>query len=149
MAELQFIPVEEKENLEEFRKLLICLFPVPYPKSFFNDIIAGKIFAFLVRSNSEVVGCLSWRVLNSERGEIELLNFGVLVLHRRKGIGGKMLDFVLQKSSAKAVKLYVQTSNEDAIKFYENNCFKIVGTEDHYYPRLSPPSAHLLTLEID
>ena len=43
---------------------------------------------------------------------------------------------------------HVQTSNEEAIKFYERFDFKIVGTKEDYYKRIEPPDAYILEKEL-
>ena len=51
------------DNLETFKHTIrLCLFPVGYPKSFFRDVVAGKICAFLLAVGARgVVGCVAWR----------------------------------------------------------------------------------------
>ncbi len=38
----------------------------------------------------------------------------------------------------------MQTSNEDAIRFYQRAGFEVGGTVENYYKRLDPPHAVLL-----
>ena len=51
------------DNVETFKHTIrLCLFPVGYPKSFFRDVVAGKISAFLLAVGARgVVGCVAWR----------------------------------------------------------------------------------------
>ncbi len=47
-----------------------------------------------------------------------------------------------------AVALHVQTSNEEAIRFYEKQGFRRLGVVENYYKRLDPPHAQLLRLDL-
>ena len=51
------------DNVETFKHTIrLCLFPVAYPKSFFRDVAAGKVSAFLLAVGARgVVGCVAWR----------------------------------------------------------------------------------------
>ena len=51
------------DNVETFKHTIrLCLFPVGYPKSFFRDVVAGKVSAFLLAVGARgVVGCVAWR----------------------------------------------------------------------------------------
>ena len=70
-------------TMPQFKKMLILLFPVPYPPFYFKSILANNASAYLVLKGKNVIGCISWRKIPKEEEGIELLNFGVMCRHRR------------------------------------------------------------------
>ena len=54
-----------------------------------------------------------------------------------------------KKGEAVSVYLHVQTSNEQAVKFYQKCGFNIVETLENYYKAdIVPPHAHLMYKKI-
>ena len=138
------------DNVETFRHTIrLCLFPVGYPKSFFKDVVAGKINAFLlVVGVRGVVGCVAWRETR-DKSEVEILLLGLLPLQRRKGYGSKMLEFLLNNvDPGNNLTLHVHVANEDAVAFYRARGFGVAKRAERYYPRLDPtPDAYYMVLE--
>ena len=64
-------------------------------------------------------------------------------------LGSSLLKLVLDECMSHpewhSVYLNVQTSNEDAINFYEKFGFQNTGTIENYYKRVDPPHCHVLT----
>lgn len=46
--------------------------------------------------------------------------------------------------SVDEIALHVQTSNEDAVRFYERFGFENVGLVENYYKRIDPPHCYEL-----
>lgn len=68
--------------------------------------------------------------------EMEILNLAVHPAHRRRGIGGELLNASLLWASAASVRsvwLEVRASNSFAIRFYEAHRFRIAGARPRYY----------------
>ncbi len=142
------------DNLGDFKKLLVCLFPLAYPPSFFRQVLdsSGSTKAFMAYSESPAsvlvrpVACVSWRGTSDG---VELLTLGVLPLHRERGLGSRLLKFMLEetdKDGVSLIKLHVHSTNEAAKKFYQKRGFSEVGVKETYYRRLDPPSAVEMTL---
>nr|ACO15384.1 N-acetyltransferase NAT13 [Caligus clemensi] len=140
---LQF-QVVDTSNLSDFKKLCLILFPVRYPPSFFKSLIAGKMDSgdscggSLGYADGRPIGLVSW---SHSDGRSHMLNLGVLAQHRRKGIGSRLLEFIPPKP---VISLYVQSSNQEALDFYESKGFKKIRLEKSYYRRLDPPDAYFL-----
>lgn len=83
--EVTFSRVDSADSLAHFKKMLVILFPVAYPTSYFKSILSGKISAYLVLkvAGDDVIGCISWREKDSEDRMIEILNLGIMVRYRR------------------------------------------------------------------
>jgi ribosomal protein S18 acetylase RimI-like enzyme len=67
-----------------------------------------------------------------------LLAIGVLPDHQRKGIGTALLAKVqdlARQYGGKEMFLMTGVDNDAALAFFRNAGFRIIGTEDHYYPR--------------
>lgn len=153
MAEQMVFSRVTEDNVETFKHTIrLCLFPVGYPKSFFKDVVAGKIYAFLLERKVKegVVGCMAWRE-KADKSEVEILILGLLPLQRRRGYGSKMLEFLLNNVGAgNELTLHVHVANEDAVAFYRAKGFGVVRRVERYYPRLAPsPDAYYMVLERD
>jgi ribosomal protein S18 acetylase RimI-like enzyme len=99
--------------------------------------------------------------------ELWIMTLAVLAPYRSQGIGGRLLQSLLQQTAQQPngggsgsacncgsrrreivqIRLHVQTSNEDAIRFYTNRFgFVHDGTIlKNYYPRLEPPDCYVLS----
>ena len=74
--------------------------------------------------------------LEPRRGH--LLAIGVLPKHQRKGIGTALLghmEEIARKYGVEEMLLWTAVDNQQALSFFQNAGFHIVGSEDHYYPR--------------
>ena len=79
---------------------------------------------------------VAYAVLYLAGGEGDIANIAVLPSHRKAGIGGSLLDTMLEQSRAEkteAVYLEVRTSNEPAIRLYVSRGFQIIGKRKNYY----------------
>lgn len=92
------------------------------------------------------------------RNRIYIMTLGVLAAYRNHGIGSKLVTSVLdyietekngKQSTVDEIMLHVQTSNVDAIKFYEEKFgFKKGALVENYYKRIDPPHCYILRKEI-
>ena len=77
----------------------------------------------------------------------------VLPTYRRRGIATMLLEHILETaakdSRIEEVYLHVQTSNTDALQFYEKYSFENVGIIENYYKRIEPPNCYILRLDRD
>jgi ribosomal protein S18 acetylase RimI-like enzyme len=107
-----------------------------------------------------------------EDGELWIMTLAVLAPYRSQGIGSRLLQSLLRACCTSEtgprqqqqqqhggdsgrgrtitqIRLHVQTSNEDAIRFYTAKFgFVHDGTVANYYPRLDPPDCHVLVKKI-
>lgn len=88
------------------------------------------------------------------RNRLYIMTLGVLAAYRNHGIGSNMvksvLDYYEEEKEGKfaqidEIMLHVQTSNEDAMKFYGEK-FGFVKGElvENYYKRIDPPHCYIL-----
>mmetsp|Transcript_24929 Transcript_24929/g.52195 ORF Transcript_24929/g.52195 Transcript_24929/m.52195 type:complete len:110 (+) Transcript_24929:118-447(+) len=90
------------------------------------------------------------------RHRIYIMTLGVLAAYRNHGIGSKLVSSVLdhitsaqkedgQLYTVDEIMLHVQTSNEDAMKFYgEKFGFERGELVENYYKRIDPPHCYIL-----
>jgi len=80
-----------------------------------------------------IVGFVVFRNLGEES---ELLNIGVHPLHRRMGIGKKLMQFYLDFSQGMQIKTFyleVHISNPSAIGLYQCFSYHPIGTRKKFY----------------
>lgn len=88
-----------------------------------------------------VQGCIDdelvmFALVSLVAGESELINFVVSPAWQGAGIGGRVLDKVLQQLASHAERMFleVRASNTPAITLYENAGFSEIGVRPNYYP---------------
>ncbi len=82
-----------------------------------------------------VTGFVAARV---EAGELHINNVGVQTEHRRQGVGGCLLEKVIEmakQSGAARASLEVRAGNLNAQKLYQRCGFLVVGRRHKYYQR--------------
>lgn len=136
--------------------------------AYYSDFLIGAIACRFEEKSADVI---VKEMANPVNMEIEILDdsykpaggkrmyimtIGVLSAYRRRGVARSLLESAishLKQSSEKISELllHVQTTNEDALAFYEANGFKRVALYKRYYkqPHVVPPDAYLLTFAPD
>ncbi|NIT42525.1 MAG: GNAT family N-acetyltransferase [Gammaproteobacteria bacterium] len=73
-----------------------------------------------------------------------LLAIAVFPEYQRKGIGSGLLGHIedlARKYDVRGIQLWTATDNTQAISFFQKAGFKIIGSENRYYPRGQPALA--------
>eukprot|EP00581_Thalassiosira_minuscula_P032612 CAMPEP_0183769658 /NCGR_PEP_ID=MMETSP0739-20130205/22811_1 /TAXON_ID=385413 /ORGANISM="Thalassiosira miniscula, Strain CCMP1093" /LENGTH=179 /DNA_ID=CAMNT_0026009333 /DNA_START=108 /DNA_END=647 /DNA_ORIENTATION=- len=161
------------DNVEQLKKINQACFPVTYNTSFYDDMAKKQDenlckFAYW---NGFAVGAICTRIEAIPdcpgRHRIYIMTLGVLAAYRNHGIGTKLVSSVLEYyesqkdnndssssssssssaslSSVDEIMLHVQTSNNDAMKFYiEKFGFEKGELVENYYKRIDPPHCYIL-----
>ena len=82
---------------------------------------------------------MGFAVVSTALDESTLLNFCVRPAFQNKGVGRKLLEFLLQKARIEKINkffLEVRASNLSAIHLYENLGFEKISVRRDYYPSL-------------
>ncbi len=90
---------------------------------------------------------VAWFVLD----EVHLANIAVAKIYRHLGLGGRLLECVLDEARQRAsrwIGLEVRQSNEGAQAFYRTYGFRPVGIRKGYY-RVGSEDALVMALELD
>ena len=80
--------------------------------------------------------------------EGEILNLGVVTVHRRRGVGKALVEHILARLGGEGVRsvfLEVRESNAAARRLYENLGFQPVGRRADYYRRPTEAAVVLRT----
>nr|CAG4642072.1 EOG090X0ED2 [Eurycercus lamellatus] len=138
-----------QHNLKQLKRLNQVVFPVSYNDKFYKDILEAGELAKLAYYNDIVVGAVCCRIdiLDGSR-RLYIMTLGCLAPYRKRGIGAKMLEHVLnyveKDGDFHSIFLHVQVNNQSAIDFYKKFGFEIVETKEQYYKRIEPADAHVL-----
>lgn len=78
-----------------------------------------------------VAGYVSWR--SGPAGELEVLQLAVHEDFRRRGLGRRLLEFVLRRAGARGVRLHVRADNAAAQRLYSSCGFCAERLDPAYY----------------
>mmetsp|Transcript_5015 Transcript_5015/g.10554 ORF Transcript_5015/g.10554 Transcript_5015/m.10554 type:complete len:214 (-) Transcript_5015:434-1075(-) len=155
------------DNVEQLRKVNTACFPVSYNDAFYKEVVNRKDeglckFAYW---NGFVIGAVCARVEphpdSPGRSRLYIMTLGVLAAYRDRGVGRKLIRSVLehfeshrdeaghQLETVDEIALHVQTSNEDAMRFYEEGFGFVRGPMvENYYRRIDPPHCYVLSKKL-
>jgi ribosomal-protein-alanine N-acetyltransferase len=110
-------------------------FTDPWSRGDFEDCLAAGMTILVAEHHADIVGYIVGRSV-IDQGEI--LNLGVSLATRRRGIGAALVRRLLASFSAAGVReafLEVRESNLPAQRLYETFGFRAVGRRPRYYRR--------------
>lgn len=124
------------EDLEQVSRIEAACFSMPWSKKSFEEALCRHDAVYVAaRDGERIVGyCGAYVIL----GEADINQVAVEPLSRKKGIGRKMLETLMEKlneAGAKAVTLEVRKSNKAAIALYESAGFVKEGIRKNFYER--------------
>ncbi len=130
IREMEAADVEAASRIEEET------FSMPWGKEDFLEMVeADYAHYYVAELDGEVVGCCGIRDL---LGEGEITNVAVVSKYRKRGIGRKMLVYMLEKAGERGIKaatLEVRVSNQPAISLYEGLGFRGEGVRPGFYDK--------------
>ena len=110
-------------------------FSDPWSRGDFEDCLASGVSIFIAETGDGPIGYIVGR---SVLDEGEILNLGVALRARRRGVGRALVQYLLDEfadAGARAVFLEVRESNAPAQGLYEGFGFREVGRRPRYYQR--------------
>jgi tRNA threonylcarbamoyladenosine biosynthesis protein TsaB len=106
----------------------------PWEKPFFHDVLTSPSgLAVIAESDGMPLG---FALARAVADEAEILGIGILAVHRRKGIGGRLLREAASLAAARGARtlfLEVDAGNAPARALYEKADFRTVGVRKGYY----------------
>ena len=122
------------EDLEQMKDTLYSDFDNFWSYNVLKQELENKNTTYIVaKENDEVVGFAG---LSSCLDEATLNNIVVKKSHRNRGIGGELLEALIELCAELGIKTFtleVDTENEPAIHLYEKFGFKNLGVRKKYY----------------
>lgn len=165
-----------KEDMPSFKKLNSILLPIPYPESFYKEILTDPVdrsitlMALWHDSPSDIgkvtgrlVGAIRCRLFNKPPGNSAskarvdgpMLYLSTLVLlspYRSYGIAAHMLDCLIRSAvenyGITSVGAHVWEANEEGLQWYRKRGFREVSREVGYYRRLKPQDAVVMLRDV-
>ena len=124
-----------KEDLGEVLGIARRSFSHPWTKEMFENELLKNPFSdqIVVKVNGKIAGYL---FLMSLFDECHVMDFAVHPDLRRKGIGGKIMSYLIEKMILKKIKvilLEVRKSNASALSLYQKAGFINIAVRKDYY----------------
>ena len=122
------------EDLEQMKDTLYSDFDNFWSYNVLKQELENKNTTYIVaKEDDEIIGFAG---LSSCLDEATLNNIVVKKSHRNRGIGGELLEALIELCSELHIKTFtleVDTENEPAIHLYEKFGFKNLGIRKKYY----------------
>ena len=115
-----------------------CL-PVYYPYGYYNNLIdSNKHIIIVAKHEEEVIGYIIGEASYEIADRFHIISFAILEKYRKNKVGTVLMNkivYLAQKRyfNIKKISLYVMSSNEIAIKFYEKHGFVKYKILKNYY----------------
>lgn len=123
-----------KDMLEEVCAISDVSFHDPWSyKSYEQELRSTLAHYFVIMLDGKAAGFMGTWIIADES---HVTNIAVSPLYRRKGLGEKLLKYVMdycRDKGCSAITLEVRASNTAAINLYEKLGFKTEGTRKGYY----------------
>ena len=130
IREMQAADVEAASRIESEA------FSMPWSaRDFLEMVEADYAYYYVAELEGEIVGCCGIRNM---AGEGEITNVVVAASHREKGIGRRMMEYMLERAGENGMgdcTLEVRVSNQPAIRLYEGLGFKGEGIRPNFYEK--------------
>lgn len=123
-----------EEDVEAVLKVEFAAFSHPWTRGIFLDCVKSGYECWMMYLGNQQVG---HGVLSAAGDEAHLLNLTVKPESQSNGLGGKLLEHLLERArsrGATTVFLEVRESNHPAIRLYDRCGFNEIGRRRDYYP---------------
>jgi ribosomal-protein-alanine N-acetyltransferase len=145
---MELEPMRESD-LDQVLAIEKVCFSNPWSRlSFVLDLYSKEACCVVARLGGSVVGyAMGWFVLD----ELHINNLAVHPRARRRGLGERLLRFLLEKAmdrGSRRAALELRVSNEAARRLYEKRGFRKTAIRKSYYRRPAE-DAVLMSMELD
>lgn len=125
-----------ESDLDQVIRIERQIFLFPWSLANFADSLKA---GYLCRVMEENLTILGYSILMIGPDESHILTLGINPDWQRRGLGEKMLHYLIDlsaKHSAKSVLLDVRESNQGAARLYRQLGFEQIGRRKEYYPAM-------------
>jgi ribosomal protein S18 acetylase RimI-like enzyme len=161
----------DKSLIPSFQRLNTLLLPIPYPQTFYREILSDPTASDLTllalwhddpsstSSPGKVIGGIRCRILPDPSTQatpkdkiLYISTLGVLSPFRSYGIASWLLHLLIERGirnyGVSAVGAHVWEASNEAREWYRKRGFRETHLEQGYYRRLTPQGAYVLRREI-
>ncbi len=134
------------DDLDEVHDIERCSFPLPWPREIFlremREIETSHLLVVTTFENhaeateSSPARVMAYACWWAVADECHITNLAVSLAHRRRGVGGFLLERILEDAKSKKfvrATLEVRISNAAAIALYEKSGFTAAAMHPCYY----------------
>lgn len=129
-----FIRPMSEADLDDVMSIETQIYDFPWTRNIFKDCLRVGYISHVCELNNELAG---YCIMSTGASEAHILNLCISENHRRRGIGQRLLEHMLDIAKDRnvgTVFLEVRPSNAGAIALYDNVGFNQIGTRRDYYP---------------
>ncbi|MCL2253952.1 MAG: tRNA (adenosine(37)-N6)-threonylcarbamoyltransferase complex dimerization subunit type 1 TsaB [Lachnospiraceae bacterium] len=122
-------------DIEVISRIESRVFSMPWKAEDFLAMVSEEFAHYYVAEiKGKPIGAIGMRNI---KGDAQITNFLVDVPYQRRGIGRKMIDFMINdtKEAVEIYSLEVRVTNSAAISLYESIGFKFVGKRADFYEK--------------
>jgi [ribosomal protein S18]-alanine N-acetyltransferase len=126
-----------RTDLARVAQIEARIFAFPWTFGNFADSLAAGYDGWVFETRDAPVDMLGYAIVMWLPDEVHLLNLSVDDRFQGLGLGGRMLDWLMQDAAvrgARAMLLEVRPTNTNALRLYERLGFHRVGLRRKYYP---------------
>lgn len=129
LAVIEYATTYDVADIAKIEK--VC-FSTPWSENAIRESMNAGTDFYIARVNGDVAGYMG---LTKIAGEGYVTNVAVLPQYRRKGVGKKLLEYVISasKDELEFISLEVRVSNDNAISLYKKLNFVEVGRRKRFY----------------
>jgi ribosomal protein S18 acetylase RimI-like enzyme len=162
----------DKSLIPSFQRLNTLLLPIPYPSTFYKEILSDPTASDLTllalwhddpssstTTPGRVIGGIRCRILSDPSTQatpkdkiLYISTLGVLSPFRSYGVASWLLNVLIERGINKygvnAVGAHVWEHSQEAREWYAKRGFRETHLEQCYYRRLTPQGAYVLRREI-
>lgn len=127
---LQVLP----EHIPAVLEIELVAYQFPWTEGLLRDCLKSNYHFYAMFRQEKIV---AYGIMSCMMNEAHLLNICVSPDCQHRGIGGQMLNYLLdvaRKEKSYTIFLEVRESNLAAKYLYENNGFNCLGNRKGYYP---------------
>ena len=122
----------DENDIPQIANIEKLCFSTPWSENAIKESMVSKTEFYVANVGNNIAGYMG---ISKIAGEGYVTNIAVLPHYRRRGIGKKILEYVINtsKNELEFISLEVRVSNEAAISLYEHFGFENVGRRKRFY----------------